>query len=40
MNTCEMPYTNNEVTSYSPLYEVLNIYPEKRVDTYESRVTG
>ena len=39
MNACEMPYTNNEVTSYSPLYEVLNIYPEKRVDTYESRVT-
>ena len=39
MNNCEMPYENSEITNYSPLYDSLKIYPEKKVTQYESRIS-
>jgi hypothetical protein len=37
MSNCEMPYDENEITLYNPIYETLNVTPKKKVDKYVSR---
>ena len=37
MSNCEMPYDENEITLYNPIYETLNITPKKKVNKYLSR---
>ena len=34
MNNCEMPYEENEFTLYNPIYEKINISPQKKVKEY------
>jgi len=37
MSNCEMPYDENEITQYNPIYETLNINIKKKVGEYLSR---
>ena len=39
MSDCEMPYENNEVTLYNPIYETTQMIPAKKVAKYVSRNT-
>ena len=39
MSDCEMPYENNEVTLYNPIYETTCMTPPKKVAKYVSRNT-